>query len=113
MIINASKKKRADWQMSGVRFAFSGSFSGNRFSLPISALFLTRVDYPSYSVLLRLPAPPPPPPPAEDWPLHDIAMTKYGMLYGILRGSEGGRILRNSRAIVVQWCEQCGWGGGQ
>jgi len=34
--------------------AFSGSFSGNRFSLPISALFLARVDYHSYSALSRL-----------------------------------------------------------
>ena len=41
-------------QMAGVGIAFSGSFSGNRFSLPISTLFLTRVDYHSYSLLSRL-----------------------------------------------------------
>jgi len=40
--------------MAGVRIAFSASFSRNRFSLPISALFLTRVDSHSYIVLSRL-----------------------------------------------------------
>ena len=43
------------WQMSGVRIAFPGSFSANRFWLPMSARFLTRVDYHSYSLLSRLP----------------------------------------------------------
>ena len=38
--------------MSGVKIAFPGSFSANRFSLPMS---LTRVDYHSYSLLSRLP----------------------------------------------------------
>jgi len=42
-------------QMSGVRIAFPGSLSANRFSLPMSTLFLTRVDYHSYSLLSRLP----------------------------------------------------------
>jgi len=45
--------------MSAVRIAFSGSFSRNRFSLPIRALFLTRVDYHSYSLLSRLTHTPP------------------------------------------------------
>jgi len=40
--------------MSGVRIAFPGSFSAHRFSLPMSAFFLTRVDYHSYSLLSRL-----------------------------------------------------------
>jgi len=37
------------------------------------------------------------------------------IVYGVwhTRGwSEGSRILLNSRAIVVQACGQCGWGGG-
>jgi len=42
--------------MAGVRIAFSGSFSANRFCLPMSALFLTRVDDQSYSLLSRLPS---------------------------------------------------------
>jgi len=44
---------RGQGQMAGVRIAFSGSFSRNRFSLPISALFITRVDYHFYSLLSR------------------------------------------------------------
>jgi len=40
--------------MTGVRIAFSGSFSENRFSLPMNALFLTGVDYHSCSLLSRL-----------------------------------------------------------
>ena len=43
-------------QMAGVRIAFPGSFSANRFGLPMSARFLTRVDSHSYSLLARLPA---------------------------------------------------------
>jgi len=39
-------------QMSGFRIAFPGSFSANRFALPMSALFLTRVDDHSYSLLV-------------------------------------------------------------
>jgi len=39
--------------MSGVRIAFPGSLSRNRLSLPMSALFLTRVDYHSYSLASR------------------------------------------------------------
>jgi len=42
------------WQMSGVRIAFPGSFSGNRLSSPMSALILTRVDSHSYSLLAAL-----------------------------------------------------------
>jgi len=38
-------------QTAEVRIAFPGSFSRNRFSSPISALFLTRVDDHSYSLL--------------------------------------------------------------
>jgi len=47
------------------------------------------------------------------WPLHDIAITN--MVYGVCMAhtSKGGRgfcILRNSRAILLQWCGQCKWG---
>jgi len=45
------------WQMAGVRIAFSGSFPRNTVSLPMSALFLTRVDCHSYSLLSRRAAP--------------------------------------------------------
>jgi len=43
-------------QMSGVRIASSGSFSRNRFSLPMSTPCLTRVDDHSYSLLSQVPA---------------------------------------------------------
>jgi len=37
---------------------------------------------------------------------------QYGMVYGIqIRGRGGGRILRNSIAIVLQPCGQCRWEG--
>ena len=36
----------------------------------------------------------------------------YCRVYGIQTGRRGrGRIMRNSRAIVLQWCRLCRWGG--
>ena len=61
-------------QMSGVRIAFSV----NRFSLPMSALFLTRVDDHSYSLL------------TATWPLHDIAITNIVWCTAYKRGVGGG-----------------------
>jgi len=38
---------------------------------------------------------------------------QYCMVHGIQTGGrEGGRILRNYRAIVLQKCAQCRWAGG-
>ena len=47
------------------------------------------------------------------WRSHDIAIP---ILYGVWytkEGSVGGRILRNGRAIVMQWGRLCRWGGSK
>jgi len=56
---SAQRSRWSTWdtgggQLSGVRIAFPGSFTRNMFSLPMSALVLTRVDDHSYSLLSRL-----------------------------------------------------------
>jgi len=43
----------------------------------------------------------------EDWPLHDILVTNSVWCMAYKRGVWGGRILPNSRAIVLQQCGQC------
>ena len=45
------------------------------------------------------------------WPLHEIAITNILWCMACKKVSGGGRILCNSRAIVLQWCGQCRWGG--
>jgi len=51
---------------------------------------------------------------AAAWPLHEIAIIQYGMVYGI---QKGGRWKGVHCAMVVQWyCNSVGfatWGGGE
>jgi len=57
--------------------------------------------------------PSPPPPGAGCMSLYTILPCR--ILYGVWHtngGSEGGQILRNSIARVMQPCRQCRWGGG-
>jgi len=47
------------------------------------------------------------------WPLQDIAKTNCVWCTAYKRVVGGDRILRNSRATVLQSCGQCRWGGAR
>ena len=50
--------------------------------------------------------------PVSAWPLHNIAIINCVWCMAYKGAVGGGRILRNSRAIVLQWGRRCRWGGG-
>jgi len=50
----------------------------------------------------------------QPWPLHDIATTNIVWCMEYNKGvGGGGRVSRNTRAIVLKWCGQCRLGGQQ